>query len=340
MVEGTAAERRSQHVTFPRLRENVWHIDPSSESANAITTTGTFNVPTTAALRFLELRSYCTGHNSLIEIAARSGVPLEEVEIIVDGLARAGLVTDPSAAGWMSPDEIRRRLVKLCTIWSHELTQTYIGNEFAKGELPGTALIGWLIEMYHYVRDFPAMISHAADRASGALQGVLREYARQETGHEEFLLRTLVNLGFKRDEVAQSAPLLATRLIGFLVRELAELEPSSMLLVASLLEAQEFDAQKVEEFKARLETCYGFPARAFDPYFEHQAIDVELRHSELLADHLELLEVGDEPRLDSMVDHIHDLKHAFDLQGLEIKAYFASPQGRYIPRQKMTLATT
>jgi hypothetical protein len=70
---------------------------------------------------------------------------------------------------------------------------------------------------------------------------VLRRYADEERGHEGFVLQTLVNLGMSRVEVTTSIPLLSTRLVGFLMRELFELEPASTLMVAAVIEAQEFD---------------------------------------------------------------------------------------------------
>ena len=43
--------------------------------------------------------------------------------------------------------------------------------------------------------------------------------------------------------------------------------------------------------------------------------------------------------LDQVVNKIHDLKHAFDLQGIEIKAYFTTLNGKYLPRQPVTFAS-
>lgn len=321
----------------PALRENLWHIDPAADVAGGITPDGTFTLPNAAAMAFLQMRSYCTGHNSVSEIAAKAGMSIGDVEVILDGLRRTGILLDPSRQCDLSHDDSKERLKRICRLWGDELTQSFIGNQFSAGRLSKTILLGWLLEMYHYIADFPQMITHAADRASGRLREVLSEYARQERGHEEFVVQTLERVGFKREEVESSTPLVSTRAIGFVVRDIVEQEPSAMLMLASMLEAQEFSEPNIQKFAASLEQHYAISASAFQPYFEHQAVDVALGHAQLFEDYFEEVEV-DCGQLDDLVNKLHDVKHAFDLQELEIKSYYGDLQGRYFPRQPMTYA--
>lgn len=322
---------------FPKLKENVWHIDPQQDSALLITSRNRFQVPTAAALQFLRMRSYCTGWHSLEDIADQSGLALDDVNALLGSLAPAGIVYSATDEGCpLSTEHVRDVLLRACGIWSDELRLSYIGNEFAAGALPKAVLIGWLLEMYHYIRDFPDALEHAAAHANGKLKDVLRRYADEERGHEGFVLQTLVNLGLSKIEVTTSIPLLSTRLVGFLMRELFELEPASTLMVAAVIEAQEFDAAQIARFKARLHEHYGVDVRAFDPYFRHQEIDVSLGHAALLASNIDLIEINDAQVLDQVVNKIHDLKHAFDLQGIEIKAYYTTLNGKYLPRQPVT----
>jgi hypothetical protein len=62
-------------------------------------------------------------------------------------------------------------------------------------------------------------------------------------------------------------------------------------------------------------------------------VDWSLNHAALLAANIDLIEIDDVAILDQIVNKIHDLKHAFDLQGLEIKAYYTNLDGKYLPRQ-------
>ncbi len=328
-------------MSFPRLRENLWHIYAEQGLATVITSQGSFHIDASSATKFLQMRSYCTGHHSPEVIAQRSGLPVEEVQGILAALDRAGLLLSPAAAtveAELSIEQIRIALTTICQLWSRELQLGYIGNEFVAGRLPKATLIGWLLEMYHYIRDFPAAISHAADLSQGRLKTILARYAKEERGHEEFVLQSLENLGLSRREVESSVPLLSTRLIGFLMRELFEIEPSAVLLVAALVEAQDFNDEQIASFKLKLSEHYGIGADALDPYFQHQAIDVGLGHAQLLAANLDLFEVTELTRLDAIVNRLHDVKHAFDLQGIEIKSYFEKLNGKYVPRQHMSFS--
>lgn len=323
---------------YPKLKENVWHVDPAADTATLLTGHEAYAVPTAAALEFLKMRSHCTGWNSTERIAERSGLPVGDVQALLRSLQPAGIVARRDAAVDCSSDEVRAACVRACRLWSGELRLAYVGNEFAAGSLPRPVLVGWLLEMYHYIRDFPCTIEHAAARASGPLQMVLRRYAREESGHEIFVLQTLQNLGLDAEEVAASAPLPSTRLIGLLMRELFTRAPAAVLMVAALVEAQEFDDAQVARFQAALTRHYGINADAFDPYFRHQEIDVGLGHAQLLEENLSLLNFDDAACLDDAVSMVHDLKHAFELQGLEIKAYFSRLDGRYVPRQRVVFA--
>ncbi|CBJ43956.1 protein of unknown function [Ralstonia solanacearum CFBP2957] len=325
---------------FPKLRENVWHIDPERETSVLVTSRATYNVPTQAALHFLKMRSYCTGLNSIDSIAEKSGLSPADVTAILNSLEPAGILYAPSGAqGPLEPAHVHDALLRACRIWSTELRMSYIGNEFASGELPKSVLLGWLIEMYHYIKDFPHAIEHAARFATGRLKTVIEEYAAQEKGHEWYVLQTLVNLGLSEAEVRTSIPLPSTRLIGFLMRELYELEPASVLMVASVVEAQEFVEDHIEAFKMQLHRCYQVEPAAFDPYFRHQQIDAGLGHASLLSTHLDLVNVDDRQTLDRLINQIHDLKHAFDLQSTEIKSYYTTLQGRYFPRQALEFSS-
>jgi pyrroloquinoline quinone (PQQ) biosynthesis protein C len=321
---------------YPRLRENVWHIDPLAESALLLTSKAQYEVPVPDALKFLKMRSYCTGLNSVEDIARLSGLSPEEVSSTLEALEAVDVLFAPTPEVTKLPvQEVRQLLLRACELWSGELRDHYIGNEFPEGTLPKEALIGWLFEMYHYIKDFPHAIAYAASRAKGRLRELLVRYSNEESGHEVFVLQTLMNMGLSREAVETSIPLLSTRMVGFLMRELFELEPSTVLLVAAVLEAQEFNEEQIQLFKESVQGHYGLSPDVFEPYFKHQKIDVGLGHAELLADNLELIEVDELSKLDQITNKLHDLKHAFDLQGVELKAYFTHLDGKYVPRQRV-----
>jgi hypothetical protein len=326
---------------YPKLRENIWHISSGSDTALLITSRSSFEVDREDALKFVRMRSYCTGIHTVDEIASRSGLSVEDVNSILTSLGEAEVLCPPTAVSEPpSIDDVRKTLAKIADIWSDELRTSYIGNHFTQGDLPRTALQGWLVEMYHYIKDFPWAIEHGANHAPpGRLKDVLHRYADQEKSHEEFVVKTLVNLGLKREEVKSSTPLVSTRAVSLLIREMAEKEPSSLLLMAALVEAQEFREESIDGFKARMQELYGLPLDTFGPFFEHQKIDVGMGHAELFDDNVELFDITDPPRLDGIVNRLHDLKHAFELQSLEIETYYSKLDGKYFPRQPMLFSS-
>ncbi|MET0405060.1 MAG: iron-containing redox enzyme family protein [Cystobacter sp.] len=334
----TNQTRTDEAPRYPRLRENLWHLEPEEGRAVLITPESQFEVALPEAERFLRMRSFCNGHHTVEEIARGSGLPEQEVRATLASLEEARVLCEPAPSGGrVRPEVAREALVRACRIWGEELRLSYVGNELAQGGLSRTVLLGWLLEMYHYVHDFPEAIACAAMGARGALQEVLTRYAAQERGHEYFLVRTLENLGLGREEIETSTPLVSTRLVGLLMRDLFAIEPATALLVAALVEAQEFDEPRIQVFQEHISRLYGASPDALEPLFEHQRVDVQMGHARLLEDHLTLFEVDDLETLDRIVNGLHDLKHAFDLQGLEIKDYYGDLGGKYFPRQPMGL---
>jgi hypothetical protein len=267
-------------------------------------------------------------------------VPAESVRANIYSLFSAGLLVPPqqAAVDGIAAEAAREKLKQIGEIWGRELTRHFVANELLDDGLSKDVLVGWLLEMYHYVKDFPEIIAYGGTKATGRLAELFKRYAAEESGHEEFVVRTLMNLGLSRKEIEASNPLVSTRLIGFLMREIFEFEPATVLLVASIIEAHETPEDQLEAFQRALERKYDLKQGAMAPYFQHQLIDVALGHSKLLEDNLELFAVRDIAALDRIVDKMHDLKHAFELQSSEIKSYYGNLSGMYFPRQPMTFS--
>lgn len=326
---------------FPKLRENLWSIQLDEPYSFVETTDRTYEVPTEQALAFLKIRTHCTGHNSVAEIERRSGASSNTVVSILAALTNANILLPKDAAldsAIFEQEEMRGKLVRIGEMWAQELSRAYVANELLEGGLHRSVLLGWLVETYHYVRDFPEAIACGAARAQGELSEVLHRYVAEERGHESFVLQTLVNAGFTEKEICASSPLVSTRLIGLLLRELFEFEPMSVLLVASMIEAQDSPQSDIEKLQYRLEQRYGFPSGTMSPYFQHQQIDASLGHSKMLSANLHLLTIENTETLNNIVHKLHDIKHAFELQSAEIKSYYGELAGKYFPRQPMTFA--
>lgn len=317
---------------YPKFRENIWRFTADRKKVYLITSDEAFEVDAEDAQSFIKIRPFCTGHNSLSDIAMKTGINIEKIESIIDALFDINLM-HPTIHQEHDAEEIATKFSNICNVWSEELKINFIGNKLIEGQLPKKALIGWLIEMYHYISDFPAAIDVAAGCAEGELKKLLINYADEERHHNVYVLRTLANLGIKESEVISSTPMLSTRLVGFIMRELFQLCPSSVLLMAALVEANEFEEGQIDIFNAKMTEHYNLPDNAFKPYFEHQNIDAKLGHVNLLKNNLHLLTFNTVQTRDLVVNKLHDLKHTFDLMGIEIEAYYGNINGKYFPRQ-------
>ena len=318
------------------LRENLWEIRPDDLSSYVETPDGIFEIDTASALQFQRVRAHCTGHNSVDMIAARSGLSVDDVLGVLEAAEMVGMRVSGCT---IAPEDRSTRLKRIVEMWAEELKRSFVGNRLLDPEAGPRLLKGWLLETYHYVADFPEAIALAAERTQSVeLRQLLQRYTYEERGHERFVLNCLVRLGFDAEEVRQSSPLLSTQLIAIKMRDLFLIEPSSVLLMAAMVEAQEFDSSDVVSLQREIEAHHGIPEGALAPFFEHQRIDFELGHHLLLDNNISLLSTSNAATTDLMVNALHDLKHAFDLQNIEIAQYYGSAEGQYIPRQPLTMA--
>lgn len=321
---------------FPKFRHNLWTNFADEPEVTYLTVShGKFKVPATEAQEFLKIRSLCTGHHDLATIAQRSGLPVERTRNLLESLIDADMLR----RGYrpfdsLSDDEIQEGLLAAARIWAEQLRETHIAVEVFNGAVSRRVAIGWLLETYHYIKQFPDALAVAAQAASGELRDVLVEYAQQERGHEVFVEQTLLRLGLTTDEVRHSVPLVTTRLIDLLMREMFASTPCAALLLAAIVEADDFAEDELPDLQRSFSRHYGAAEDCLAPLFQHSHIDSHLGHGKLAQAHTKLLRFKNGSDLHETVNRLHDIKHAFDAQKLEIKDYYGR-QGNYFPRQRV-----
>lgn len=324
----------NHYYIYPKFRHNLLtSYDDAPDISYLTLSHGTFEIQTQEAAKFLKIRGSCTGHHTQLSIANKTGIDCKEVKSIIDSLTDINALHLPAGdLTQLSSNEITNILTAAATIWSDQLAETHISCDIFAGETSKNVVIGWLLETYHYVKHFPESLTIAANNAEGELNKLLNTYAKQEKGHEIFILQTLIKAGLSRDEVESSIPLISTRTIDLLLKELFALAPASVLLVASIIEADNFDYVTAKVAGISLQQTHQFPIDMLDPFFKHVRIDSELGHQSLLRNNLHLLQTIPPSLLHDVVNKLHDIKHAFDLQKLEIFDYY-DKEGNYIPRQ-------
>jgi hypothetical protein len=321
---------------YPKFRHNLWtNYGDDTEITYLSVSHGTFEIPTREARRFLNIRSFCTGYNSIDDISKKTMSSADEIRIMVDSLAEIDILHLPfKPLDSIPKKQIRQTLKAAAKIWSEQLADTHISRDIFLGKTGKNVVLGWLLETYHYVKLFPGALEVAAEHAKGSLRELLVEYARQEKGHEWFILQSLLKAGVTKQEVEESIPLISTRTIDLLFKELFILEPCAVLLVASIIEAEDFNSSAVSEVARVLHEVHNFPIDMFNPFFDHVKIDSNLGHNRLLHDNIKFLDNININNLHDIVNKLHDIKHAFDLQKLEINDYYGKV-GNYFPRQRV-----
>jgi hypothetical protein len=319
---------------YPKFRHNLWAtFDDRPEITYLTVSHGTFEVPTADARRVLEIRSHCTGHNTIETIAERSGVDAGTVARIVVSLHEAGMTRPPYRPfASMTEDDIREVLFAACHIWGEQLCDSGIRLKLARGKLPRSVVVGWLLEMNHYLRAFPAAVAVAARHATGELKAVLDDYTARERGYAPVAIESLSALGLAAAEIQSSIPLVSTRLIDLLMRELFTIAPCSALLLGAIVEARNPKHDEVGSLFKTLSEAYDVSPRAFTSIQRQMMIDAQRHRARLATEYSHLIALESEEQLHEVVNKLHDIKHAFDLQQLEIEEYY-NKRGNYIPRQ-------
>lgn len=319
---------------FPKFRHNLWMTyEDNCEITYLTLSHGTFEVPTQDANRFLKIRSFCTGHNTITDIAVKSSMPSQEVHSIIDSMQEINALHLPyQPLQSLTKKEILSTLEAATAIWAEQLADTYISRDIFAGKTSKNVVLGWLLEIYHYVKSFPNALEEAAKHAEGKLKKLLQEYAKQEKGHEQFILQSLLKAGLSKEEIECSIPLISTRTIDLLLKELFSFEPCTVLLVANIIEADDFNEKNAQAVAKVLHDAHGFPLDLLKPFFDHVDVDFKFGHHLLLQNNRALLENINLDHLHDVVNKLHDIKHAFDLQKLEIMDYY-NKLGNYLPRQ-------
>ncbi len=324
---------------YPVLRENVWLINPATATSLMITSAARYEVPEADARRFLKMRSYCTGYQSKAAIAAKSGLTVAEVEELVDTMDGVDVLRRDDAAEKVDPSHAREMLQRGCTLWGEELTMMNMGNQFMSRDLPREAFTAWLVELVHFYRALPATFKTAARHCtSPAMTPLLNQYADLVAQRETPLRKTLSFLGVSAEQLDATTPMLATRLIDFLMRELFETLPATALLVTSVIEACALDQDQCEALVANAARHYALEEHTLAPFLDLQRTMMQQGQAHLLATHRDLITIDSRPLLDRITNQLHDLVHAFFLLSDEIRQYYQPLQGKYLFRQPVDFA--
>ena len=199
------------------------------------TSTDRYGVPIDDAFRFLRIRTHCTGFHTVATISHRTDVPLDELMKILDSLEAVNLFyPEGNDLELVDSSQAQEVLIRAVDLWACEMQWTFLGRELLVGGLNKNTVIGWLLEAYHEARELSEALDAFVHRVANNIRSAIAGCVAQWADAKSYILASLGKLGLSEREVETSVPLLATRLVGFLVRELFELEPVTALMVLSI----------------------------------------------------------------------------------------------------------
>lgn len=110
--------------------------------------------------------------------------------------------------------------------------------------------------------------------------------------------------------------------------------PITVFLLSRIIEADEFSEENAEFVRSKIKEHFNLDRNSLDKLMLHAKVDFDLGHSNLIYKNKSLITLEDKNDAHFILNRIHDIKHAFDLQKIEIIEYY-NHTGNYIPRQKV-----
>lgn len=289
--------------------------------------------------QFMSITRYLDGHHSVNDIGAVTNLGPEVVARVVELLAARGALAADGPDDLIPVHEFVTAIDAACQSWGRQLGQHPLFQGLADLSFRKEVFIGLFIETYHYVSSAPRHIATAiASCRDKAFARLLADYFVEEYDHAHLLAETLERLGLDRAAVENSYPASGTVCLVNMLCEIARTDTLAYFAATSLLEAR---ADQVEISVAKMrEVCgaYGWPAEALDPFISHAAADVEANHADLLSLALRTTSAIPAAHAHSVVNSIHDLKHACYMFCDQIVSYY-STISNHVPRQAVDFST-
>lgn len=256
--------------------------------------------------------------------AQRLGLSVPEVERLTQQFARAGLFFSLDD----EPETVSGK--ELCDHFSAKL-DAWLARAFAhtfwdrmlSGQGSSRLFAGWLFELYHYTknanRHMPLAVAHA--RHKGIKTKRAKHYA-EEWNHYHYFAKSLVAMGFTRDQVAKSEPLPMTLAMSNFMRQAAREDILAYSICSAVLEGTTVGEQNYDGFYQKAMEHYAVPKAAVQPVYDHLALDQKYDHSDLFAEILGEVEQLEATRASRILDYGYQLVEHIDAWTDDIERYY------------------
>ena len=280
----------------------------------------------------LRAKRYFDGRHNLHEASAALGVSPDELQDLSDQFAQLGFFREEPDVTEIRVPELLRSFDAANRSWIAQVGYHELFQRLESQTAPREVFLGLLIETYHYVRSASRHIGTALSACRNPRWShLLAEYLAEEHDHAPLVLRTLEQLGVPQKAVLGSHPAPGTLALINMLSEIARSSTLSYFVAMSFVEARAEDAARGISSVQAVAQSYGFPAGGVESFLSHLLADVEAGHTNILEKALEGMTTVPRSEADAAANHLHDLKHGFDLFHDQILSYYSKPTN-YLPR--------
>jgi hypothetical protein len=284
---------------------------------------------------FLRMKRYLDGRHSLEEIASRSGVTLHSVCAIVDQFQQLGLLRDEQPSATVPAAEFVARVNRSARMWRAQIGYHRLFGQFERGEADRDLIAGFLLETYHFVRfaarHVSSAIAHCRDQAVVEL---LSRYLADEYAHHGLIAASVHKLGIPYEQIDDAHPVIGTMSLVNMLCEVGRASTLGYLCCLKLIEASPDEEAGAQRAWQQIASRAGLDESVFDGLMRHMRIDVGAGHAGLLEQALEHTREIASGDAHAAINHMHDVKHAFDQFHDQILQYY-SDVSNYVPRLKV-----
>lgn len=220
------------------------------------------------------------GKNSVDQLVEKANFfSKEEVLDFIHEFDEYGLLTEgkPSQIVGKTGLEFILELEDLYTEWQNitketQLTQLILDNKASKNLITGFAF-----EYYHVTRRCHECVSPAIAKAQGTLREKALDFFFEEYRHDKLLIKSLLSLGFKREEIENSIPLPYTQSIMNMLSKWAHTDILSFMAGIFVFEGTDYDGIAYRDALS----AYDFPEEFAKYQNTHGDINIEGEHGKV-----------------------------------------------------------
>lgn len=232
------------------------------------------------------------GSHSLGDLSKVIGTDSTTLSATLRPLYDAHMLVDIGAGNddTMTPDAFMNSFQQQCAFYRHELFAQPFWHKLRIGEASRNVVLGWGIEMYHYVS---AANEHMAVSVAHCRENIkwrhwLARHYVEEHNHDAMFLAGLVACGFEKNHINCAPALPGTRALIDFLYELASSDTFGYAATFGVMQTATEDTTElaINAFYDMLNGYYPYADGVFTSFRNHALVDVGLDHQTLVIEHM------------------------------------------------------